>query len=172
MKEHFVEGRSGKAFLPTEDPAIFDVFLKWAYSRRLSKSIDPEMLAVDEYIETLCKVWIFADAHEVPLLQNEAIDLLHQKILEHWQFGSHVLGYLYEHTATHAQLRRYYMKVMADTGSMLFLVDREDEWSKEALVDVLKSVWRRGHKFRSKEHLKNWDLCEFHVHEEGVKCPK
>lgn len=91
LKGHFSESHDGQVNLPTEDPNTFEIFLSWMYSRRLT--FEPAMLDKDDFVDTLVKTWVFADAHQVPLLQNEVLDLLHHKTIEHWSLDESVLNY-------------------------------------------------------------------------------
>lgn len=78
----FREADEGSVTLPTEDPYIFVLFSHWILTRRFYHStqsaLEPyEMLS----FATLAKLWVFGDAHEVPLLQNTVIDALAVKIM-------------------------------------------------------------------------------------------
>ncbi|KAK4546525.1 hypothetical protein LTR36_001742 [Oleoguttula mirabilis] len=62
----FAEAQEGEVTLPTEDPAVFEVFLYWLYNKRFSPN--------SELLEstTICKLWIFGDAHNMPFLPDSA----------------------------------------------------------------------------------------------------
>lgn len=173
LQGRFSEASSGSIRLPTEEPATFEVFLKWIYTRRIEYEGIAVGLSRGLFTEKLFKLWVLADAHEVPLLQNEVLNLLHLKIADTLLLSTPLLKYLYEHTTPNAPLRRYYIKILATIGSEHdHLGTKSEYWPREALLDVMKHLWVWDRKPSGKLGLWRWDLCEFHVHEEGVQCPK
>lgn len=172
FKNGFVEGQTSHVHLPTEDPEIVEAFLRWTYLRRVT--FQDGLLDADHFTNTLIQLWVFADAHEIPRLQNETLNLLHQKLVEYWRVDIVHLNWIYEHTMPGAPLRRYYVKVLASTcHTESHLTDKNRmSLSREAAVDILEHVWTKGYKRLGKSDLDKWDLCEFHVHEEDVECTK
>ncbi|THX02282.1 hypothetical protein D6D13_08370 [Aureobasidium pullulans] len=68
----FKEAVEGKLSLPTEDPAIFDIFNGFIYTRQLRDATGVQ--GPDLLFGTLVALWIFGDKYIVPALQNKAID--------------------------------------------------------------------------------------------------
>ncbi|KAF2768125.1 hypothetical protein EJ03DRAFT_274693 [Teratosphaeria nubilosa] len=64
--------------LPSEDPLIFQLFVHWIHTRRFYDStLEPSVL-LD--CGTIAKLWVFGDAHGVPLLQNIVADIFARKM--------------------------------------------------------------------------------------------
>ncbi|THY80361.1 hypothetical protein D6C92_10628 [Aureobasidium pullulans] len=73
----FKEAAEGKLSLPTEDPAIFDIFNGFIYTRQLRDATD--VRGLDLLYGTLVALWIFGDKYIVPALQNKAIDAFKER---------------------------------------------------------------------------------------------
>lgn len=174
LKGEFKEAAQNAVDLPETEPAVFDSVQNWLYSHQLhpAKEADPKKMS---YLQ-IQKLWVFGDAHNIPALQNDAINLLHQAIVEQWTVPSSSLHHLYDNTMPNAPLRRYCIDIISNSSSAASLLsknkDQQKLFPKEALVDILKVVWTDGHKVQSKEAVKMWNMCEYHVHEDGVTCSK
>ena len=166
----FRESAQGAVTLRTEDPAIFEDIQYWLYNRRFAQ--DGEVY-VDNF-DGIVKLWIFGDAHDMPMIQNAAIDMLHQQVLQKWQVPTIQVKHIYMNTAPGALLRRYMIDLIVNTGHAQSRLDEKskDYYCNEALVDLLRVVWEDGrkHKFIDKAQVTKWDMCQHYVHEEGVRC--
>ena len=119
----------------------------------------------------LSELWIFGDRRSVPLLQNEAIDLLNKKVVEFWLIPSCELVFVYPRTAPGAVLRTYLIDLFAKLGSpdLAWCRARQRELSIEALHDLIGAIWKAKQPIWTQADLKALK-CRYHVHEEGVQC--
>jgi len=179
LNGHFHEASERTVKLPSEEPLIFDLFRYWIHTRRFYPStLEPSVLL--DY-DALAKLWVFGDAHLVPLLQNTVIEILAEKILDTLTAPEEeVIGFIYENTVPDSPLRFTIitsLKAMMSTpedlheevvpwGPPLFAdgaeVTKRAVWSTELRKPggVARRTWLRG------------DRCRRHVHEEGVCCEK
>ncbi len=89
LNSSFAEAKSGVVKLKDEDPKIVDMFVNYMLTRCLLRiAISPEVLLS---YETLVDLWIFADAHDIPTLQNETIDILVTKLMRSTDVQSDLL---------------------------------------------------------------------------------
>ena len=72
LNSNFEEAVKQTVVLPEADPTTFSMFSHWVYSRDFARL--QKYLSIRAY--GCCILWVFADAHGVPQLQNQ--------IIEHW----------------------------------------------------------------------------------------
>jgi hypothetical protein len=110
LNGRFVEARDHHVKLPTEYAKLFELFRMWIHTRRFYEStLAPSQLLPFNMIAGL---WIFADAQDVPLLQNVASDLILEKIRDDRTFLSmDDLSYVCHNTVDSAPLRRLIAEV-------------------------------------------------------------
>lgn len=143
------------------------------YSRQVHPANETEINKMD--FTEIAKLWVFADAHDMPALQNAAINLLHQVVVEKWAVPTGSLQYIYDNTCPSTHVRLYCIDVISKTGDATTVLgkDKEGDLSKDALVDVLRIVWKSDHKMQGNEEMRAWNLCAaYHVHEDGATCSK
>ncbi|KAK5688678.1 hypothetical protein LTS10_000656 [Elasticomyces elasticus] len=80
LNGQFLEAREGIIKLPTEDPAIVEIFVHWTNTRRFCED-DKDSMEVMSY-DTLARLWVFGDAHEIPLCQNAVCNILALKLYQ------------------------------------------------------------------------------------------
>lgn len=120
----------------------------------------------------LVRLWVFGDAHEVPMFQNVVVNFMHKKATTEWVVPTGEVNYVYSNTVSGAKLRPYVAALIGNTGTGKARMRPEDEadYCKEALCDLLRITWVKGFDISSKEEVAKWDLCQYHVHEAGGKC--
>ncbi|KXT11297.1 hypothetical protein AC579_1667 [Pseudocercospora musae] len=164
------EAEEGAIDMPTISPNIFKHFIHWAYSRRLEVANKHSPSANDRL---LLNLWIFGDAHEIPLLQNEVITRIHRNMVKTWRVPSaSQINYVYENAMPQSLLRGFLIDIYAGTMSSTSLARSEAKtaWCRDALFDVLQIVWREGWLQQGRADVEKWDVCKYHVHEQGVRC--
>lgn len=173
----FAEAGSGIMKLETEEPAVFEGFVKWLYTAK-ARTDEITKQNAGEYFKSIVRLWIFADRRDVPLLMNEMIDSLHRSVVAIWIIPNNSVKEIYDNTTEGSALRRVlvdmYASVAGDELAGEFTPDN-DVYTKGFLCDLVKSmiatVPRRP--FLKKEQYQKVEMCpSFHVHEEGVKCAK
>jgi hypothetical protein len=100
---NFAEAQSGIIKLETEEPAVFEEFVMWLYTKSTTR--DNRF----QHYESTTKLWIFADRRKIPLLMNEMIDSFKQSVLVGWTMNimpNKVINNIYENTPESSRLRR------------------------------------------------------------------
>lgn len=161
----FAEGKNGVVTLQDEEIAVFERFIAWIYRVKIEYD-EPKNYWV------LCKLWCFADRREVPLLMNACLDAIRDKVAKIWLVPTAQLAYIYKNTTENAGLRRLVRDLIAKTSGPEIL-DSNKDWDGEMLRDLLKIVWGlKPSEELNKKQVEALDVCQYHQHEEGVKCPK
>ncbi|KAM3416227.1 hypothetical protein BST61_g7833 [Cercospora zeina] len=162
----FQEAKTRVCTLADEEVAIFEKFVYWIYSRKIEYGSDDNAFAV------LCRLWVLADGRQVPLLMNECVNTVRDKVGELWTAPTRSLSYIYKNTMPDSAMRRLIVQLIARTGGPSLLEDENPDNCKEMLVDILKVVWDLdASKKWTKRDVQNMRLCpEYHVHEDGIKC--
>ena len=120
---------------------------------------------------TLCDLWLFGDAQDIPLLQNQAIDVMVRKIAEERNLPTFLLQYVYENTMGTAQLPRLFNYMHAYTGSSETNLDDVARFPEDAMVDILRQIWKaEDTDCWDRYQVRKLDVCIYHVREEGVSC--
>lgn len=173
MNGDFTEARNGKLVLPIEKIDTFGHFCSWIYTRRLP-SLD-EFEDEDCFDSCLIRLWIFGDAHVVPLLQNEAANRLLKRMVQEWEFPADSnLAILLQYDTPVPPLRNQGMDFISNSGGYeLVLKNLTETWSRDALADLMnRVVFCGGLKYTDPDTVRAWDKCKYHAHEARVKCGK
>lgn len=158
-----------------EDVDVFKAFKNWLYTRGLPAL--PIRLATGNETDTwsgiFVKLWCFGDRREIPLLQNECINALLSGMMCRTTILTGRIPYIYANTITGSPLRDFITGIVAQRvkdNTDAFAESIADCWCKDSLSDLVKLLVLRP-------EVASWDVlvagaCEWHVHEEGVKCKK
>ncbi|KAK3684536.1 hypothetical protein LTR37_020178 [Vermiconidia calcicola] len=127
--------------MPTEDPETFRVFQYWLYNRQFHSDKAEEVENMS--FSTIINLWIFGDAHEIPLLQNAALNVLREKIVQAWVVPTYEIRKIYDNTLPESLLRKFMVEITAYIGyaRSLLAPGTEDNWIHEALCDLLEALW-------------------------------
>ena len=183
----FVEARAGAVKLPTEDPLIFEIFLHWTNTRRFYEStLDPAVLLS---FDTIAALWIFGDAHEIPMLQNEVVDVFVLKLRGTMiRPERETIDFIWENTPEGSALQR----LVIDFVSMLIeskmpTVERERCWrfERSGAARAASTAWYVEGETDANDFLhqrpplnpkpRQWQAygvsrCRWHAHGDGEKC--
>ena len=166
-RDTFKEGQEGVVKLPSESVEIFELFVRWLYTRQVP--------GADEHDFTLlCDLWLFADRRETPLLANTAIDKIRDEVARQLILPTSRLDHVYKYTTETAALRRFVTFIISHTGSAGLLDSALWTSNADALRDILSQVWqmqRDGTPSLGKQDVKVLRMCPYHIHETGVSCP-
>ena len=140
----FIEAQEHRVKLSTEDPKIFKMFRHWIHTRCFFEStIAPSTLLSFRIIADL---WIFGDAHEVPMLQSEVANVMLEKVRQSRNFPSIVdLTYICDNTIESSPLRRLLAGVFSATsGRELSWNSLDDERPDRIFLEAqdLRARWR------------------------------
>lgn len=168
LNGQFREAHSSVVEISDTNANVFETVLYWLYNRRFTAAAEDHTIDWD----TIVDLWIFGDAHDVPLLQNTAINALHQKVVKEWIVPTAQIVPVYENTVHGSQLRQYLIDAFGKLGGHDVHLAKGEEylWTKEALCDLVRVIWFAGTQRPTKEAVSKWDMCQYHVHREGVKC--
>ncbi|KAK5137831.1 hypothetical protein LTR08_006599 [Meristemomyces frigidus] len=164
----FVEAKKGEVTLATESPHTFDMFQYWLYTRRFL----PDTGGQDTRQVHWTDLWVFGDAHEVPLLQNAVANQLVKRFADTWKFPTQYVGVVYAHTTANSKLRRLVIDLIGKTSSAESHLQPKhyNLYPQEALIDLLGITWRRERVRMTREDVRSMNVCDYHVHEDGVTC--
>lgn len=164
------ESQEGNIDMPSISPSVFKLFVHWVYSRQLE--IAAETGSGEEGTQ-LARLWIFGDAHEIPTLQNEVITTMRRVMVKESVVPSGpMINHVYENTVPQSRLRQFLIDVYGAlcNSNVLRRHEAQSSWCRDALFDLLQVVWRDGYHRQGWKELEKWDLCKYHVHEQGVNC--
>ena len=180
FKGSFKEAIERKIELPDVDVDTFEAFQVWLYSQSV-RNVEGSQDSIFQSAKlpsfwVLARLWVFGDRHQIPLLQNCAIDALIQKNRDENRFALIVVQTAYENTLHGSPLRRF-----AIDCCVFRMVHRQDEnsilgdsnlccWSKDALVDFarcMSNAWE--HKLPWAE-MPSREKCHYHVHANVEHC--
>ena len=166
LNGRYIESQDSQVKLSTEDPQIFELFRNWIHTRQFYQStLAPSQLLP---FKMIAKLWVFADAHVVPLLQNVASDIMVEKIKDTRTFPSlDDLTYIYGNTIDTSRLRLLIGEIFC------VLCGEELAWDEFAAHsderEHQRSDYLQPRMKYSNLRLSEWH-CKHHVHEEGVSC--
>lgn len=164
----WTEAREGILRLGVEEVSTFEKFVYWTYSRRFCNPTATDTKDIEW--RDIVKLYIFGDRRNIPLLQNEAVNLLRKKIAQLWQLPAFEVDYIYSNTTSGSPLRKFVIEVIGKARNISFDKQTYVGWSSEPLIDLLALVWDPKKASWSKEDVAALDMCQYHVHEEGVTC--
>lgn len=155
--------------LDTETPRTFERFVSWLYTRSITDDDDEKANC-----QLIIDLWLFADRREIPLLMNEMLDALKDRIVTEKTIPTTLLGTTYERTMPGSALRRMIVHAITNTASERLMADDSKKalWPHDALWDTAKELLR----FPRQQPVgiasyNAMDICPlFHTHEEGVRC--
>ena len=176
------EAQKHAVLLPEADPKIFELFEHWIYTRCFYEStLDPATLL--DYV-TLTKLWIFADVHDVPMLQNEVVDIMLRKMSESGGFiDEEAIYYIYENTVENSQLRRLTYECMHKLLTEAMALGGGASSSRplrDSLSEIMGSLPGMDELQKAKSsnlrltyrRIAGLDYrCQWHVHRDSVGCP-
>ena len=167
---HFAEADKGVIdFKDEEEADIVKRFVVWQYTKEYKP-----LNEIPQDFDVICKLWIFGDKRQIPLLSNMTINTMPDEIVRRWTLPSGNLRFIYENTTPDSKLRAFVAWVIAATsGSKLLTEDNRTLWPGDASFDILRLVWKRKESNSAKvtkEELAKLDMCEWHQHGKDEKC--
>ncbi|KAG9831930.1 hypothetical protein KCU98_g13032, partial [Aureobasidium melanogenum] len=157
----FKEAHENKIELPDVLVDVFEAFQVWLYSRSLrdpedhgDSSTRPQLLTH----RTLAYLWVFGDKYQIPLLQNDSIDALLEKMDQENLFSTIVVDIAYQSTMQGSPLRRFAIDICVfrmehkQGENSIFREANSSNWSQEALIDFarrMSDAWQHGLAYRA-----------------------
>jgi hypothetical protein len=171
----FLEAQRGVVKLPAEDPKVFEIFINWIQTRCLLQvTIAPETLLS---LETIADIWFFADAHDVPMLQNEAIDVMVRKISCAAMAIGDTLA-LFHYISESAPQSSALWVLIVDIARCMeewFGVEECSLWDTAKVLETLETTseadFKEGLKdFRKLKNDEGYRCTKWHTHQDGLAC--
>lgn len=175
----FQEATEGKINLSDIDIETFEDFQVWLYSRILRNPEGPANKyghAPWRTYAALARLWIFGDKYLIPLLQNDVIDAMHDKMSVENISPLFIVKTAYDETLPGSCLRRAVVDMLVHRTKLNGQPESSIEssnlkhWTTEALADamvVMASSWESGLPYKS---MLKKDRCHYHVHAKGEHC--
>jgi hypothetical protein len=146
----FAEAQSRVIKLETEEPAVFEEFVLWLYTKTPRAESTTRDNCLQHY-ESTTKLWIFADRRDIPLLMNEMIDSFQQSVLVGWttnMMPNNVINNIYENITEDCELRRMFTNMYWCMGSSApadAIAKNPEDFHDDFLFDLVKYCsLRRG----------------------------
>jgi hypothetical protein len=134
------------------------MFVYWLYTRRIpSPGIGPHYDPL-----TLCQLWVFGEARQIPLLQDDTIDLFVRTAAETKSVPTSHVNWIYARTLPDSPLRRVFIDLASKTVGRGVL-EKAKTWPKEALVDLAAANWEDRKTIPSAEVLDTFQITDYHV---------
>ncbi|KAK4896984.1 hypothetical protein LTR27_005231 [Elasticomyces elasticus] len=173
LSGNFAESKSRVIELPEESDEVFTRFRTWLYTNKIDVPARTDRSSYSEIIA----LWSFADRREIPLLMNECINAVRDELVRTWKVPTKYLRQIYDTTTPQAGMRRLVIQLMAGTWDASKMEGERErgQMIEAALWDIVIAVWKlKDEKCGRmlKADVVKMDLCEYHVHEEGVRCGK
>lgn len=152
--------------LSAEKAKVFRVFKDWVCARKLPGAGETNW-------RDPCELWVSADGRQMPLFANTVMNILRDKFVLEWTVPTSELHFVYRNTTVKSNLRRFCIDAVARTGGASIFKSDENrrQWSEESLCDLaVASMGMRGVKQHSKIDVQKWDMCVYHLHDEGIRC--
>lgn len=185
LNGRFKEGNENIVRLTSEDTQVFELFVNYIHTRHFYEStLAPSQLLS---FEILARMWVFGDAHDVPLLQNAVVDIWKIKASDNRVTqaeakifpGEDTIDYVFENTMPGATLQELLIDLVGivievpwtrHVKSMNFYPEMGRAWYVEGSTD-LHDVLRKHDLMRPlMVQFSRYPVCHWHVHESGVNC--
>lgn len=175
---------SGIVRLPEVDQKVFAAVRAWIYTQRLtdmySSSWKDLEIAQEECMSTfslLIGVWVFAELHGMPELQDHAIDdlLRFTKVTPGYPVPE-TIRYLYDNTQTGCPLRLLFAELFASVSPTLQILNGLMLGTQTAFLydetftaDCYLAMGKKNEimQIGDDDHWEQ-EKCRFHVHEENT----
>lgn len=171
LNGEFAEARRGAVDLLEDDPETFKHFVAWLYTRQLPIDHEAEEAGAFEQWKHIFRLWVFADERQVPLLANRCINGLRELFAVRWSVPIHELNFVDENTLPESKLRRFYIYYITIVAGLKVKDEHRHHYPGDALWDMLiLSYGKDTSKCMPSNEVLAWDLCQYHQHEDGVRC--
>jgi hypothetical protein len=154
-------------------------FQVWLYTQVLPEA---DTMSEDIYPDwdLLIKLWVFGDKHQIPLLQNNVMDTMIDKVGKDDNNPLQSINHVYANTTLNSKLRKAVVDVIAYRARMPDGKNHDkiegtclrdsDVWPKQACLDVIAEMSRGWLKKDTRFKLPTREKCYYHVHADGEHC--
>lgn len=144
----FKEALEQSIEMPEDDPTMFECFQVWIYTGSIVGTNETEN---DVETLTLIKVYAFAERLNIIDLQNVAMHLLIDQVLNRRELPTGQIPFIYEHTCENSALRRLIVDISACYGILdcpgWFEESKRAMYPNDFLCDVILRLYhfRKNH---------------------------
>ncbi|KAF7193729.1 Kelch repeat and BTB domain-containing protein 2 [Pseudocercospora fuligena] len=173
---NFAESKDKSIELPEADPAIFKIWIQWAYSGNMALLSASEQEVGHENYALLARrcgeLYVLADTLEDTLCRNTATDLLRNRFLGFVGPSVHLYQIAYESTPEGSKLRKVCLDWMLASSPGTWLAQHRNELPTALFVD-LAIEWEQVD-FDSSHFVRISDApkCEYHDHDKELPACK
>lgn len=166
LNGNFKEATERKLELLDVDTSLFDAFQVWVYTRDLQ---GPD--GHHEYFKFLVDMWVLGDQHQIPLLQNQAMNEIFAKVKKSKLFSLPVVPVVYAKTMAGSPLRKAAIEIVAWNMHFKEWSPSTMGWTVECMSDLVLALHvARLNKEVTYPCLPKRDTCFFHVHGKDEHC--
>ncbi|KAI5276962.1 hypothetical protein E4T47_00057 [Aureobasidium subglaciale] len=156
LNESSKEAEEQRVELPEVDEEVFETFQLWLYTRRLDHA--------KVSFEIITRLWVFADQHQIPLLQNYAMDLFFERREKTNEFDPDAVRFAISIASGRDRIGTS-LTIQGNPCTHLI----PNYWAVESLIDLVRAIDSRPRDVRQYS-LPKRSKCHFHVHDKDVKC--
>jgi hypothetical protein len=175
---------AGALELPEDNPAVFDLFVRWLYTKRASLAASSPLLPINGpgHVREYLQLYVFATKYLIEDLQNDVVDIVYNYFkpegIPHPDLRD--LQYLFENTGSH-DCMRHLLAVHAafelfsrDKGESLGLPEHWDQVLKASAdvgYGILTAISEFGRKIKYvPATMLIGGRCSFHKHKDIKQC--
>jgi hypothetical protein len=175
----FKEATERKIELLEVETHVFEAFQVWLYTQDLPQI---DNVSKDTYTDwsLLIKLWIFGDKYQIPLLQNNTMDKIVDKLDKDRNNPLLWITHVYENTTVNSVLRKAVVDAMSyrsrmPDGKNYHKIEETclkdpDDWPKQACLDVMAEMSRGWANQAKRFAFPMREKCYYHVHADGEHC--
>ncbi|KAF6240312.1 hypothetical protein HO173_001923 [Letharia columbiana] len=114
----FKEAKDQSIEMPEDDPGVFRHFQYWTYTGNIVPEAQGAQEAKTIQWNILTSLYAFAEARDIPLLQNATIDLAILRLQAEHRMPVELLLDIYENTSENSRLRILFVDFAAHRGTI------------------------------------------------------
>ncbi|KAM0797441.1 hypothetical protein BDR22DRAFT_440417 [Usnea florida] len=167
----FKESQDQVLELPDDDPTAFSHFQLWLYTGNILES---HKSAKDIDWRVLISIYLFGDVRGIPGLQNEAIDVLIDKLEAMNKIPVNQIPRIYKNTLDGSPLRKLVVDLFTHekiplTDDYWFHEERKPKYPQQFLIDLAKSLYEDRARYKTKDTEFKAVRSNYHIHNDGKK---
>ncbi|KAH8792186.1 hypothetical protein F5882DRAFT_488362 [Hyaloscypha sp. PMI_1271] len=154
------EGETGIYRLEDVEPAVFGLFSRWIYRQTLvSDAGKTSSKDCSRTVQSLPRLWVFAEKFCIPQLQNDVIDLLRHCERVADSIPCNQIPWVYDNTSEESLLRCYLVEPVSRNLSSNEFKRTPQRYTKEFLLDMATFCTPSG----LRKSLGSFNVAQFHV---------
>ena len=177
--------KAGELELPDDDPAAFELFIRWLYAKRASLATSSPFLPINgpADVRQYLQLYVLAAKYLIGDLQNEVIDIVYDYFAPEGEPYPDLrdVQFLFENTGSNDAMRKLltvhasFELFSAQVAEGKEFPDHWDEvlqMSADVGYEIIRTISTFGWKMEDCPKRTVKDRCHFHSHEDSEKCVK